>query len=112
MINHIQVTALRDNVQITTRVAQNTYRKVEGLEGLGMPPGQSESYQTTHGLSLAKDQVVEIDIHDAQMSYFQAAVDAGDISVVVFPAPVTATAQTMSKSAPVTGSALPATSKK
>jgi hypothetical protein len=94
-LHHITVTALKDNVSVITAKKKLRYRKVEGLEGGGMPEGQDETYESVHGITLAIDQVVEMDVSDAQLAHFQAAVDAGDLEVVIHEAPQVPSAKTM-----------------
>lgn len=94
-MTHLQVTALRDHVKVVTGIKKLRYRKVEGLEGSGLPSGQPEEYENQHGISLQMDQSIEIDVTDAQLPAFQAAVDAGDIECIVTVIPVAATHQAM-----------------
>jgi len=88
-MTHIAVRALKDSVNIVTAVKRLRYQKVEGLPNGGMPEGQSEFYDNTHGITLQLDQEIEIDVTDSQLPAFQAAVDRGDIEVMVH-APVQA----------------------
>jgi uncharacterized protein YcsI (UPF0317 family) len=107
---HLSVTALKDTHVVTAR-RQLQYRKVDGLEGSGMPEGQTEQYENVHGISLQKDATIEIDVRDDQLPMFQAAVDAGDIEVSIHAAPIVPTATVMAPSAPIAAPALMAASK-
>lgn len=86
-LNHVVVTALKDNVRLVTAVKKLRYAKVEGLPNGGMPDGQDPVYENEHAISLQLDQVVELDLRDDQMAHLQAHVDAGDVEVVVHEAP-------------------------
>lgn len=99
-MTHVSVTALKDNVSIVTAVKKLRYRKVEGLENKGMPDKQEEFYENKHGITLSLDQSVELDITDAQLPAFQAAVNAGDIecTMTVIPSP---TQQALAPTQPV-----------
>lgn len=99
-MTHLAVTALKDHVSIVTAVKKLQYRKVEGLEGKGMPEGQDEHYENKHGITLQRDQIVEIDVLDSQLPAFQAAVDAGEIEVVMTVASAAPTHQSMTAAAP------------
>lgn len=82
-LNHIAVTALKDDVLVVTARKKLRYQKIEGLPNGGMPEEQEEFYEQKHGLSLAKDQSIEIDVTDEQLAEFQAAVDRGELEVLV-----------------------------
>lgn len=99
-LNHIVVTAQKDNVRVITAKKTLTYRKVEGLPNQGMPEGQVERYDQEHGMVLQKDQTIEIDVSDAQLAEFQKAVDAGDLEVQVHRLPAAVVVETMPPSAP------------
>lgn len=87
---HLAITALRDcrvvtnvkDVPYTYSVDPNTGQPV-------IPEGQPKVEKMTHGINLAKDAEIEIDIREEQIPFIRAAVDAGDIEVVGLPsAPV------------------------
>lgn len=86
-LNRITVTALNDT-KVVTGVKKLAYRKIDGLPQ-GMPEGQEATYENTHAISLVAGQSLELDVTEAQMKNFQAAVDAGDIEVEVIETSVT-----------------------
>jgi hypothetical protein len=86
-LHHITVTAKEKRVHVVTGKKRMRYQKIEGLPNGGMPEGQEELYENVHGIHLEPEQIVELDVSEAQMVEFQAAVDRGEIEVLVHQQP-------------------------
>lgn len=106
-LTHLSITALKDNVFIETKRSSVPSVSMPGtpvLDDAKSDEGKSDDEKKAaatqvEGITLRKDQEVEIDVRDYQLPAFQAAVDAGDLEIQGMPAGVVAATNT-SSSAP------------
>lgn len=80
----VVVTALKDTSIVTAR-KKLRFLPILGLNDTGLPDGQEKIYDQEHGLTLAQDQIVELDLKDDQLGWFREAEARGDIECAGLP---------------------------
>lgn len=94
-LHRVSVTAMKDTHVVTAK-KKLQYAKVIGLPN-GMPDGQEESYENTHGINLQAGQSVDLDLLENQLEHFRAAVLRGEIECEGLPAAPVVAAKGASK---------------